>query len=215
MKKDTVGWNEAWQHQIQRFTTFVYAVDAAQLLQTYPFEDGDLAIHRSGIRNLCSAQRNLTVLAYQRFTVDDLEGKWSSLDTSGRQLHLLQGMIRACRRPIEEDERLHCDEVTLPYLQKGNGRGFLDLLRSVMIDDTTSIPTEPKFLPNARFDRMIRPGLNAESEGEVFFRADKTLHRNQFICESHHLLSHWMVSHLMKPFRSLLIGYTCISVWSG
>jgi hypothetical protein len=195
MEKDTVGWDKAWQHQIERFSTFVYSVDAAQMLDSFPSEDGDIALHRSAIRNLCSLQRNLTVLAYQRFTVDDLEEKWLALGTSARQNHLLQGMVRACRRPIDQDERLHCEEVTLPYLQKGNGRGFLDLIRSFMIPDTTTIPTEPKFLPNERFDQMLRPGPNGQSDRQVFFRADMTLHRNMFICESRQFLISQLMSH--------------------
>ncbi|KIM90615.1 hypothetical protein PILCRDRAFT_812371 [Piloderma croceum F 1598] len=171
------------------------------MLDSYPFEDGDIAIHRSAIRNLCSLQRNVTVLAYQRFTVDDLEEKWLALSTSARQNHLLQGMVRACRRPIDQDERLHCEEVTLPYLQKGNGRGFLDLTRSFMIPDTTTIPTEPKFLLNKRFDQMLRPGPNGQSDRQVFFRADKTLCRNMFICR---FLSDTLASIFDQPEKPIV-----------
>lgn len=150
-----------------------------------PVTDEGIASHRSAIRALCTSQRTLTVLAHQRLTLDDLERKWLSLDASARQHHLLQGMMRACRRPIEQNERLHCDEVTLPFLQKGNGRGFLDLLSSFKVDDTTTIPTEPVFLPNPRFEHMLQPGSSNESDRQIFFRASATLHRNQFICEQH------------------------------
>jgi hypothetical protein len=211
MEKDTVGWDKAWQHQIERFSAFVYAVDVGQHLDSYPFEDGDIAVHRSGIRNLCSLQRNLTVLAYQRFTVDDLEDKWLTLGMLGRQDHLLQGMVRACRIPIQEDERLHCEEVTLPYLQKENGRGFLDLLRSFMIPDTTTVPIEPKFLPNTRFDQMLHPGPNGQSDRHVFFRADKTLYRNLFICESRQFSSYFMSHH--QNFSGRFLSDTLASLY--
>jgi hypothetical protein len=186
MDKDRVGWNSAWEYEIKRLSTFVYSVDAAQLLDSYPHEDHDIANHRSTIRSLCSLQRQLTVVAYQRFTVDDLEQKWLGLDMVARQNHLLEGIVRACRRP-NDNERLHCDEITLPYLQNGDGRGFLDLLRSFMIPDTTTIPAEPRFLPNARFDGMLPPGSNGLSERQIFFRADMTLLRNAFICESSYM----------------------------
>jgi hypothetical protein len=122
MEKDVVGWNNAWEQQISRFSTFVYAVDAASILHLYPSGDQAIGIHRSTIRILCELQRNLSVLVYQRFTIDNLEEEWLKLDTSARQTHLLQGMVRACRRMADQDdERLHCDDITLPYLQKGNG----------------------------------------------------------------------------------------------
>ena len=76
MEKDRVGWNKAWEHEIDRFSTFVYTVDAANILHQYPSEDADIATHRSTIRSLCYLQRDLTVLVHQRFTVDNLELDW-------------------------------------------------------------------------------------------------------------------------------------------
>lgn len=201
MEKDTVRWNKAWEEEVERFSTFVWAVDAADMLDSYSTGDDEaIAGHRSAIHCLCLQQRNLSVLAFQRFAIDNLEQEWHRLDTSTRQTHLLEGMVRTCRILQPPEERLHCEEITLPYLQKGNGQGFLDLLKEFILPDTTTIPTEPKILSSTRFDRMLRPGPDGPSEKHAFFLADHTLHRNRFICESYHSAPYLFVFHLIEVF---------------
>jgi hypothetical protein len=89
-------------------------------------------------------QRRTTSEAEQFFATDDFESEWIQSGAAYREKHLLEGMVRTCDMGLEDD-RMESDEVTLPYLQKANGRGFLTLLKHFMLDDASFIPSEPIF----------------------------------------------------------------------
>jgi hypothetical protein len=53
---------------------------------------------------------------------------------------------------------MESDEVTLPHLQKANNGQ--DFLKYFMLDDASSIPSEPIFLPSPRWDSMMGKNEN-------------------------------------------------------
>jgi hypothetical protein len=53
---------------------------------------------------------------------------------------------------------MESDEVTLPHLQKANNGQ--DFLKYFMLDDASSIPSEPIFLPSPHWDSMMGKNEN-------------------------------------------------------
>jgi hypothetical protein len=184
---DRVQWNAGFERIMEVTGWADFFRDTARSLSV-PDEQAardELYDMQNRQRDLCVFQKRLTVQAARWFAQDDLESKWLGSGTSVRQEHLLEGIVQTCSLDCRtrEHHRVMCDEVMLPYLLKDNGQGFLRLLRSVMIEGSSSVPSSPVFLPNSRFERMMGQGHSQLSEKEKDIQNDYILCRNEFICK--------------------------------
>jgi hypothetical protein len=104
---------------------------------------------------------------------------------SYRKKHLLEGVVRTCTMMHGmEDYRMHCNEVSLPFLEKDGGRGYLRLLKHFMVKDPTSVSKVPIYLPSPQWDQFaMGKEENSLSEKELAFKAYYDGVRNTFICE--------------------------------
>jgi len=148
-------------------------------------EQAILTDHRHRLRLLCEFQSHLTIAVVQAFVRDNFQLKWLQSSVSYREKHLLEGMVRTCTMMRGmEDYRMHCEEISLPYLEKDGGCGYLRLLKHFMIKDPTSVSTVPIYLPSPQWDRFVMGREeSALSEKELAFKAYYDGVRNTFICE--------------------------------
>jgi hypothetical protein len=133
---------------------------------------------------LWSMQGTLTEKALNAFVRDHLERRWQATDGTSREAHLLEGLARTCAQPKGVDQqRLMCPELTLANMQEGDGQGFLDLLKSYILDDYFTRPRKPFFLPNSHYD-YSQIDETRLSEDQKIFREYLSVDRNMFISES-------------------------------
>ena len=115
-----------------------------------------LTDHRHRLRILCNFQNRLTIAMAQSFVRDNFQSKWLAASLSHREKHLLEGMVRTCTMVQGmEDYRIYCEEISLPYLEKDGGRGYLRMLTHFMVKDPTSVSTVPIYLPSPQWDRFV------------------------------------------------------------
>jgi hypothetical protein len=140
--------------------------------------------HRGRTADLCFMQQYLTTEASESFATKDLEKKWLEADSSTRRSHMLEGLIRVCSIPWNEDTRLYCREVTLDGLEKGGGQSFITLLKSCMLEDASSPPSAPILLPSSEWTFTPSPASSGDWKEETMY-ASFLLSRSIFICEFH------------------------------
>lgn len=182
-KKDPFRWNKQWEYVVK---TMVEGGLLSTMME-HSDEGCDseqiLSNHRQRIQGLQNQQKGLTIYAGECFALHDFESKWLGSTVAIRQHHILEGLVRLCAAGME-DERTSCPELTLVDLEKGNGRGYLDLLNYFMVDDTIITPTSPILLPNPRLDKQMGKGRKDLSENDKILQAYFEGVRNVFICES-------------------------------
>ena len=183
-REEPAKWNRGWEARLKIFSS---ANIVKESLATVPkgAEQTILTDHRHRLRILCHFQNRLTIAAMLSFVRDNFESKWLELSVSYREKHLLEGMVRTCTMMQGmEDYRMHCEEISLPYLEKDGGRGYLRLLKHFMVKDPTSVSTVPIYLPSPQWDRfMLGREESTLSERELAFKAYYDGVRNTFICE--------------------------------
>jgi hypothetical protein len=178
-RKEPAKWNQQWEHQLKQ-------IASVNILQKSTLSDDTediLTHHRTRLRELCIFQNNLTVLAAD-FAQDNFESKWVKSSTAHREKHLLEGIVRTSTELLGmEGYRIFCDEITLPFLEKDEGRGYLRLLKHFMVEDPTSLSKAPIYISNPRWDQLLpNNGGNKPSEKELALKAYYDGIRNTFIC---------------------------------
>jgi hypothetical protein len=114
-----------------------------------------------GARRLaCAAQLQLSQNATRIFTEMNFEEKWLALGENGQEKYLLSAFKTHEAGPgqgftMHGSEKLNCPEVCRDELVKGGGRGYLDLLKTFLLDNNDEQPTQPFLISNARFDAII------------------------------------------------------------
>ena len=183
-RKDPAKWNEQWEDYLKVLAP-VNIMKKSFMMLPEDVEEEILSNHRGRVRDLCEFQKRLTVVAAESLTRDHFESKWLKSSASQREKHILEGMVRTCTAASGmEDHRMICDEVTLPYLQKDGGRGFLGLLKCFMIEDPTVGHEDPIYISNPRWDAMVGKKRKDLSERELIMQAYGDGIRNTFLCES-------------------------------
>ncbi|KAJ7731203.1 hypothetical protein B0H16DRAFT_1773024 [Mycena metata] len=160
-REDRVKWNQDWEEDIawSLRTPGERPIDLIRDICLHlATEESEaemqhmLAWHRELYGRLCQALPSLAHAAAVAFATNDFPKKWLGVQASVRQEHILEALGRSCG---EEDYgdffRWLCDELTLPFLQKGGGQGFLDLLKHFTLDDYSLIPKEPIYLESSHW----------------------------------------------------------------
>lgn len=110
-------------------------------------------------RIACITRNQLSWSATILFSEDSLEEKWLALSAKEREKHLLsafrQQEANGADFSLNGQQKLICPELCWDKLVEGNGRGFLDLLMTLMVDNNNDPPNQPLVLEQARFDEII------------------------------------------------------------
>jgi hypothetical protein len=141
--------------------------------------------HRDRVVDLCIFQQNLTKEASASFAKKDLETKWLRAGASTRRSHMLEGLVRTCSIPGNEDDRICCHDLTLDSLEKREGQPFITMLKSCMLEDASSSPSTPILLPISNWIFTPSPA-NPDNWKEEAAYAFCVLSRTSFICELHY-----------------------------
>jgi len=182
-RKEPAKWNDQWEQRLKTFgsvnlmrVVFLFLPESTEQI---------LTDHRYRLRLLCELQTRLTATTALFFGREYFESKWLKSSGSYREKHLLEGMVRTCTMMYGmEDHRMHCHEITLPFLEKDGGRGYLRLLKHFMVKDLTSVSKAPIYLPSLEWDRFAMGREECDlSEKELAFKAYHEGIRNTFICE--------------------------------
>ncbi|KZP16908.1 hypothetical protein FIBSPDRAFT_894667 [Athelia psychrophila] len=127
---------------------------AAQLL------DENVLQEIAGSRRFACITRNqLSWSATILFFEDSFEEKWLALSAREREKHLLSAFKQqeghGADFSLNGQQKLICPELCWDKLVAGNGRGFLNLLMTLMLDNNDDPPTQPLVLEQPRFDAII------------------------------------------------------------
>lgn len=112
-------------------------------------------------RFACNAQLEISVRVTQLFTEQDLEERWTTKSQSERKSLFLDAFKTLATDPMMRFTRLsggelfNCPELCLDTLERDNGTGFLELLKTFMLDNNQVLPKHPFVLQNVMFDRII------------------------------------------------------------
>ncbi|KAJ6541588.1 hypothetical protein B0H19DRAFT_1268573 [Mycena capillaripes] len=151
--EDRVKWNTEWEEEISwsLVTPGFKPIDMLRSLYGYlSTEESEtemqhvLAMHRDKYRRLCQSLTHLAQAVAVCYATHDFLRKWLSVSASVRQEHILEGLVRSCSEA--DFFRLFCDELTLHFLERGGGQGFLDLLKHFTLDDYSQVPKKPIYL---------------------------------------------------------------------
>ncbi|KAJ7045204.1 hypothetical protein C8F04DRAFT_1068045 [Mycena alexandri] len=160
-KEDRIKWNQDWEEDIawSLRTPGARPIDLLRELYVHlATEESEaemqhmLAFHRETYGQLCQSLPSLAHAVAVSFATNDFRKKWLAAQPSVRQEHILEALGRSCGEDDDSDFfRWLCDELTLPFLQKGGGQGFLDLLKHFTLDDYSLTPKEPIYLESSHW----------------------------------------------------------------
>jgi hypothetical protein len=134
--------------------------------------------------NTRAIQRNITEEALHHFTHNDFEAKWMKAGADVRGRHILGAMAAVCSKARNLNEaRAYCPEIRLMRLRL-DGKVFLNLLKSVMLEDASFIPSEPIYVSHPGWDAWAagKKNLNA-TEAIKIALAEILILRTKLICE--------------------------------
>ncbi|KAJ7144771.1 hypothetical protein C8R43DRAFT_1013981 [Mycena crocata] len=159
--EDRRAWNQDWEREIAwrlshgagmnltpidifrrmhcRFSTDEYETERQHML----------AMHREVYGSVCQSLARLGEGVSFCFATHDFVNKWLSAPDSVREEHIQAGLVDACRGA--EFFRMFCDELTLPFLQRDGGQGFLDLLKHFTLNDFFQVPKKPIYLESSHW----------------------------------------------------------------
>ncbi|KAJ7202103.1 hypothetical protein GGX14DRAFT_157176 [Mycena pura] len=165
-RRDPDQWNAAWE-----------LMDMGNDLDT------SLFAYQMFVSNTCAIQRNITEEALRHFARDDFEAKWVGAGADVRGRHILGAMAAVCSKARNlNDARCYCPELRLMRLRL-DGKVFLDLLKTVMHEDASFIPSQPIFVPHPGWDAWAaeQRKLN-HSEAQKITLAEIMILRTKLIC---------------------------------
>ncbi|KZP32375.1 hypothetical protein FIBSPDRAFT_695448, partial [Athelia psychrophila] len=112
-------------------------------------------------RFACSTRHRLSENATRLFSKHDFDEAWPALGDREREKHLLaavkeqEGQRNSADFQLRGPTKLDCPELYWEELVKDKGRGFLNLLMSLMLDNNDDPPKQPLVLEQPRFDEII------------------------------------------------------------
>lgn len=188
--RDPAKWNTAWE-------VFLSVLEGPlvdgpshcfQLMLRRIRGSGDLDFWLSNyaafVSNTCAIQCRITDEALRYFTRDNFEAKWMTAGADVRGKHILDAMAAVCSKAQNLNEaRAYCPELRLARLRL-DGKIFLGLLRSVMLEDASFIPSQPIFVSHPRWDAWAagqRKSNNTAAEKVAL--GNILILRTKLICE--------------------------------
>ncbi|KAF9066789.1 hypothetical protein BDP27DRAFT_1423547 [Rhodocollybia butyracea] len=168
-KEDRVAWNKHWEREHDA----LYGSDPSFTVKKYQkiikLQDDlpdafftaqvqDSLLHSAHVKQdqLCKLQRDLSREVSKRYAEDDFVDRWTNVcSKSEREKWILEGLFRTCEAsPDFEDHRQFCPELTMNRLNAQSGRGFLDLMQKLTLQDIDTIPNDFQKVPNPVWEAM-------------------------------------------------------------
>ncbi|KAJ7441731.1 hypothetical protein FB451DRAFT_1298446, partial [Mycena latifolia] len=170
--QDAEKWNSDWEALLRRDFAppkgprICFNARVLEIETTPHGADDAMSSYQSLLFNTCVVQRNITEEALRHFTRDNLEARWTEAGADVRRRHILSAMVA----------------IRLSRLRL-NGKVFLDLLKSLMYEDASFIPSKPIYVSHPAWDAFAaeQEKLN-NTEAKKIALAEILLLRTKLIC---------------------------------
>ncbi|KAK7463072.1 hypothetical protein VKT23_007658 [Stygiomarasmius scandens] len=194
-KKDRIAWNKAWEREHDALygselnLRLIPGRPVVGLFDSLPDIMYELAMQDSLVQNthviqsqICILQRDLSKKVSQRYAEDDFVHKWTQKCTpKERENWILEGLVRTCESsPDLEDHRRYCPEITMARLNNHSGKGFLNLLEKLTLQDIEKVPDDVKMVPNPIWEAMNSEGQNTRPGRRMLQRVNN-IQRTAFL----------------------------------
>ena len=168
------AWEKSWDDDLDRnwelfgvydADLWAYFTPESRKNATTTMNDDPRVLKLAGEEDtLCELQVSLAQEAGARFTRDDFENKWRTMDLQKREEIVLGGIYETMTAPGDwEESRRWVPESTLTNLTRDNGEGFLRLVQALMPSALDEPLKEPIFVPHPIVDRVLTPRAEAMS----------------------------------------------------
>ncbi|KAK7002194.1 MYND-type domain-containing protein [Favolaschia claudopus] len=207
-QRDPEQWDRVWEARLSILS------QRSVLLQTLSSEfreevqdtewvlDHNLNGYQFLLRQTCEVQRMMSYDALVHLVHDDFEKKWKRAKPHERGKHVLGALAAICSVAKDlNDARAYCPELRSTSLQS-DGDAFLRLLRSAMLEETTVVPGQPRYVAHSDWDdwtAMQQALIQSEAEKVVLARMMAV--RTKLIC---HILYFTMTTFLGHDPRPLV-----------
>ncbi|KZV83034.1 hypothetical protein EXIGLDRAFT_777973, partial [Exidia glandulosa HHB12029] len=181
--KDRKRWNQAWERSLKsKFALRRNYIDAildlpgAALPMELLTSSAHLVTMQSSRDELVNLERDLTSYLNNH---TGFEGAWQAAGAARREELILEGLVRSCDAVADmEDRRVNCPESCLDFLQRDNGRGFIDLANAL----SDPPEPEPRIVPHPAYDALIGVGdATKRTPAHKVLARMKTITRNFFL----------------------------------
>ncbi|KAJ7137242.1 hypothetical protein C8R46DRAFT_1137979 [Mycena filopes] len=179
--RDPEKWNSDWEVLLRG--PLALPLGPARAFDTKLAEIGRKP---SGLDDALFAIQSLEALKH--FNDDDFDAKWLDAGTDARRKHILGAMADVCSKARNlNDARMYCvPELRLTRLRL-DGKAFLDLLKSVMRDDASFIPSQPVYVSHPGWDTWAAGQSNAnDNEAMKAALVEISILRTKLICHVVH-----------------------------
>ncbi|KAJ7162320.1 hypothetical protein C8R46DRAFT_1283083 [Mycena filopes] len=192
--RDPAKWNSDWEELLRGQLAFplgplrAFQTKLGQIEMRPNGVDETLLEIQSWVANTCAMQVVITEEALKHFNFDDFEAKWMDAGSDVRGKHILGAMADVCSRSMNLNEaRVYCaPELRLLRLRL-DGKIFLNLLKSVMRDDASFIPSQPIYVSHLGWDAWAADqGKSNTSEAMKAALAEILILRTKLICHVVH-----------------------------
>ncbi|KAF7376701.1 Condensin complex subunit 2 [Mycena sanguinolenta] len=149
--RDPEKWNSNWEALLQR--DLACPSGPPHLFQLKMMEiTVSLAQYPELVDGTCEVQRDITAEALFYFSQANLETRWMDAGADMRGKHILDAMAALCSKARNLNEaRSYCPELSLKHV-RADGKVFLGLVKSVMLEDASFIPSKPKVVSHPGWD---------------------------------------------------------------
>ncbi|KAJ6456437.1 hypothetical protein C8R45DRAFT_578333 [Mycena sanguinolenta] len=156
--RDSEKWNSDWETLLDRDFAFPNGprrLFQLKMTEITVFPNGlqiSLAQYPELVDGTCGVQRDITAEALFYFSLANLETRWMDAGADVRGKHVLDAMAALCSQARNLNEaRSYCPELSLKRIG-ADGKVFLDMLKSIMLEDASFIPSKPRFVPHPGWD---------------------------------------------------------------
>ncbi|KAK7001528.1 hypothetical protein R3P38DRAFT_2731346 [Favolaschia claudopus] len=188
-RNDPLKWNADWEVFIDsnfaqpNSPALCFNIGLEALRDSQNGLKDKLEDYQTFVSRTCAIQCCLTCEALDHFADDDFENKWMLAGPEERGKHILGALAAVCSKARNlHNARAYCPEIRLMSLSR-DGKAFLSLLKSVMLEDASFIPSEPKSVPNAAWDAFsgIRQKSSSATDEERITLATILIMRTKLI----------------------------------
>ncbi|KIK64171.1 hypothetical protein GYMLUDRAFT_40452 [Collybiopsis luxurians FD-317 M1] len=168
-KDDTISWNKNWERENDALfgSDLIFTMNrnrpTIKLLDSLPAGMLGAAMSDSLLQNvhvmqnqLCTLQRDLSRKVSKRYAEDDFVHQWTEVCTAQeREKWMMEGLARTCdASPDFEAHRRFCPEITMRRLNIRSGKGFLELMEKLTLQDIDTVPDDFRKVPNPVWEAM-------------------------------------------------------------
>ncbi|KAJ7656786.1 hypothetical protein DFH06DRAFT_1198572 [Mycena polygramma] len=199
------AWNAAWEglfcHPQVTAPPHIFKCKLAEWARMPGVEARMLGEQETNRRGLCGLQFDVTRECITHFST--FEMNWMTATPVARRKHILGGLSQVCATAVNLNEaRASCaSELRLGRLSS-DGKIFLDLLKSVLLEDVSFVPNTPIYVSDPEWDKLSAGHQLLINNVERLALAHLLLMRTKLIC---HVLHFTMRSFLRLELPSLFV----------